>query len=87
MFLLKRTAFFVFTKKHGFFDLTKKDGFFVFTKKDGFSEKTRCFLVIHVVILKGEGTQRSYVELRCHYHAKTEFNPKKHRKNTAILVS
>ena len=42
------------------------------------------FLVIHVVIIKGKGTQHFYVELRtlwsCHYHAKTEFNLKKHRK-------
>ena len=49
------------------------------------------FLVIHVVIIKGKGTQSFYVELRtlwsCHYHAKTEFNLKKDRKNTAIFVS
>ena len=54
MFLLKKSRV-----------LLKSTGFFVFTKKHGFfDEKTRVFLVIHVVIVKGEGTQRFYVELR-----------------------
>ena len=101
VFVMKKARVFLLWKKHGFFwvFVLKKDGFFEKTRVFlGFcDEKSTGFLKKHGFFSYScsdpQRRRKSTILCGitslccCHYHAKTEFNLKKDRKNTAIFVS